>query len=82
MSGPKFQEILGIIAPHNYFATNRELDLLFETHELDKYDDLDPNFVAKELGSRRNQERLTVILQNGLILSSLNFFNLIRVKIL
>ena len=60
MSDLKFQEIqeiLGSIAPHNYLVSHRELDLLFDTHELDKYDDLDPKLVAQEVGSKR--DRLT-----------------------
>ena len=65
MSDLKFQEIqeiLGIIAPHNYLASHRDLDLLFNTYELDKYDDLDPKLVAqeKEEGSRSKYDRLTV----------------------
>ena len=60
MSDLKFQEIqeiLGSIAPHNYLVSHRELDLLFDTHELDKYDDLNPKLVAQEVGSKR--DRLT-----------------------
>ena len=60
MSDLKFQEIqeiLGCIAPHNYLVSHRELDLLFDTHELDKYDDLDPKLVVQEVGSKR--DRLT-----------------------
>ena len=66
MSDLKFQEIqeiLGIIAPQNYLASHRELDLLFDTHELDKYDDLDPKLVAQDgglgVGSRSKRDRLT-----------------------
>ena len=74
MSDLKFkeiQEILSILGRHDYLATHRELDLLFDTHELDKYDDLDPKLVAKDeqgVVSRSKRDRLTAFLQNGLIL--------------
>ena len=73
MSDLKFQEIqeiLGSIAPHNYLVSHRELDLLFDTHELDKYDDLDPNLVAYEVGSKR--DRLDAFFTNwpNLVVSS------------
>ena len=61
MSDLKFQEIkkiLSILSRHDYLATHRDLDTLFERHQLDKYDDLDPNLVAQGVGSK--YDRLTV----------------------
>lgn len=66
MSDLKFkeiQEILSILGRHDYLATHRELDLLFDRHDLDKYDDLDPKLVAQDgglgVGSRSKRDRLT-----------------------
>ena len=73
MSDLKFkeiQEILSILGRHDYLATHRELDLLFDRHDLDKYDDLDPNLVAYEVGSKR--DRLDAFFTNwpNLVVSS------------
>ncbi len=60
MSDIKLQEIKkleGFLSPRNWFVSHRELNILFERYQLDKYD-LDPNLVAEEVGSKYT--RLTV----------------------
>ena len=61
----EIQEILSILGRHDYLATHRELDLLFDRHDLDKYDDLDPKLVAQDgglgVGSRSKVNLFTLI---------------------
>ena len=74
MSDLKFQEIKKIhafLGSRDYFMTHRELNTIFKQHKLDKYDDLDPNLVAYEVGSKR--DRLDAFFTNwpNLVVSSL-----------
>tara|TARA_B100001093_G_scaffold386085_1_gene371968 strand:- start:243 stop:1055 length:813 start_codon:yes stop_codon:yes gene_type:complete len=58
MSDLKFQEIKKIhafLGSRGYFMSHRELDTIFKQHQLDKYDDLDPNLIAYEVGSKRDR---------------------------
>ena len=76
MSDLKFQEIKKIhafLSPRGYFISHRELDTLFKQHQLDKYDDLDPNLVAYEGGLRSKYDRLTAFFTNwpNLVVSAL-----------
>ena len=73
MSDLKFQEIKKIhtfLGSRGYFMSHRELDTIFKQHQLDKYDDLDPNLVAYEVGSKR--DRLDAFFTNwpNLVVSS------------
>ena len=58
MSDLKFQEIKKIhafLGSRGYFMSHRELDTIFKQNQLDKYDDLDPNLIAYEVGSKRDR---------------------------
>jgi len=69
MSDLKFQEIKKIhafLSHRGYFISHRELDTLFKQHQLDKYDDLDPNLVAYEGGLRSKYDRLTAFFTDWL----------------